>query len=227
MRVLAIDAALPAVSACILDSSNRTPLAAETLPMARGHAEALMPLIERVVAAGGGFAGLDRIAVTTGPGSFTGIRIGVAAARAIALAIGKPAVGVSTLSAFAAPLILAHDPRPILACIDAHHGQSYAQWFSGQGQVLEPPQVIRNADAAATIGAEPCRVTGNAASTLLVESWAQNASAEAVGEGASPPIVFVAMLGMLVEPGDGRPRPLYLKPVDARPLAARTPQLAI
>ena len=77
----------------------------ESQPMVRGHAEALMPLIARVMErAGLDFAALDRIAVTTGPGSFTGLRVGIAAARGIALAAGKPAVGLTTLAAFAAPL---------------------------------------------------------------------------------------------------------------------------
>ena len=68
------------------------------MPMSRGHAEALMPLIARVMdLAEAEFAGLDRIAVTTGPGSFTGLRVGISAARGIALASGKPAVGLTTL----------------------------------------------------------------------------------------------------------------------------------
>ena len=78
--------------------------------MARGHAEALMPLIARVMdLADIEFADLDRIAVTTGPGSFTGLRVGISAARGIALAAGKPAVGLSTLAGFAAPLIAEDD----------------------------------------------------------------------------------------------------------------------
>ena len=118
MRILAIDAALPAVSACVLDSAERTPLSSETHAMARGHAEALMPMIERVVGAtDSGFAALDRIAVTVGPGSFTGIRVGLSAARAIGLALGKPVVGVTTLNAFVAPLLLARDDRRMLDCV--------------------------------------------------------------------------------------------------------------
>src|SRR5208283_4509108 len=106
MRILALDTALPAVSVCVLDAQQQRPLAIESMPMERGHAEALMPAIGRVMAqVEGGFASLDRIAVTVGPGSFTGIRIGVAAARGIALACGIEAVGVSTLAAFAAPLL--------------------------------------------------------------------------------------------------------------------------
>ena len=105
MRVLAIDTALAACSAAVLDTEhNGGIVASESLPMVRGHAEALLPLLRRVMqAAGLTFPAIDRIAVTTGPGSFTGLRVGIAAARGIALAADKPAVGVSTLSAYAAP----------------------------------------------------------------------------------------------------------------------------
>jgi tRNA threonylcarbamoyladenosine biosynthesis protein TsaB len=90
MRVLAIDTALEACSAAVLDTEQGGISARESLPMVRGHAEALLPLIARVMdSAGLEFAALDRIAVTTGPGSFTGLRVGIAAARGIALAAGK------------------------------------------------------------------------------------------------------------------------------------------
>jgi tRNA threonylcarbamoyladenosine biosynthesis protein TsaB len=220
MRILAIDTALPAVSACVLDSSDKTPIAIESMAMTRGHAEAIMPLIERVMAATpGGFASLDRVAVTIGPGSFTGIRVGLAAARAIGLAIGKPVIGVSTLSAFAAPLILTRDERPILACIDARHGQSYVQLFSGSGKSLGPATVARNADAAAMLTGQAARLTGNSASIVLVEAWALGLKAEITGEQSAPSITFVAMLGLLADPGDGRPGPMYLKAVDATPMS--------
>ena len=102
MRVLAIDTALGACAAAVLDARLGEILASESLPMLRGHAEAIMPLIARVMdAAFVDFALLDRIAVTVGPGSFTGLRVGIAAARGIALAAGKPAIGLSTLSALA------------------------------------------------------------------------------------------------------------------------------
>src|SRR6266567_1894140 len=110
MRVLAIDTALEACAAAVLDAASGKFLASETLAMSRGHAEALMPLIARVMdAAGLEFAELDRIAVTVGPGSFTGLRVGISAARGIALAAGKPAIGLSTLAGFAAPLIATDD----------------------------------------------------------------------------------------------------------------------
>src|SRR5437763_14049424 len=106
MLVLAIDTALAACSAAVLDTRQGAVLAGETLPMARGHAEALMPLIARVMdEAEVEFKQLDRIAVTTGPGSFTGLRVGIAAASGIALAAGKTAVGISSLEGYADPHI--------------------------------------------------------------------------------------------------------------------------
>src|ERR1051326_3399635 len=99
MRVLAIDTALEACSAAVLDTASGK-LTSESLPMVRGHAEALMPLIGRVMkAADVAFSALDRIAVTTGPGSFTGLRVGIAAARGIGLAATKPVVGLTTPAA--------------------------------------------------------------------------------------------------------------------------------
>src|ERR1700732_4807021 len=122
MRVLAIDCALDACAAAVFDSDAGTILASQTRIMVRGHAEALMPLIARVMdEAEVEFKELDRIAVTVGPGSFTGLRVGIAAARGIALAAAKPAVGLSTLAGFAAPHIAADDTTPVAAVVDARH----------------------------------------------------------------------------------------------------------
>src|SRR5262245_44664761 len=116
MRVLAIDTALEACAAAVLDTASGAVLASESLPMARGHAEALMPLIAQVMdAAAIDFSSLDRVAVTVGPGSFTGLRVGIAAARGIALAAGKPAVGLSTLAVLAAPHIAAAAAATVVA----------------------------------------------------------------------------------------------------------------
>ena len=130
MRILAIDTALEACAAAVLDTEQGK-VASETLPMVRGHAEALLPLIQRVMRqADLAFAALDRIAVTTGPGSFTGLRVGISAARGIALAAGKPAVGLTTLSAFAAPLIAQDDQTSVAVAIDARHDHVYLQVFA-------------------------------------------------------------------------------------------------
>src|SRR4030088_2533056 len=101
MRVLAIDTALEACSAAVLDTERGGILASESIPILRGHAEALLALASRVVREGGLEVGaLDRIAVTVGPGSFTGLRVGVSAARGIAVAGGKAAAGVARVGAF-------------------------------------------------------------------------------------------------------------------------------
>src|SRR6478735_3050217 len=129
MRVLAIDTALEACSAAVLDTGGGI-TASESVAMTRGHAETLMPLIARVMnSAGIEFAELDRIAVTTGPGSYTGLRVGISASRGIALAAGKPAVGLSTLAGFAAPMIAEHDTSHVVAAIDARHDHVYLQVF--------------------------------------------------------------------------------------------------
>src|SRR3954464_1664403 len=140
MRILAIDTALPACSACVLDSDAAEPISSETLPMARGHAEALLPLLERVVAhAEGGFAVLDRVAVRFGPGQFTGIRAGLSAARAIAMARRIPVAGVSTLAALAAPVILDGEAAIVVAAIDALHGSVYVTGYGSGGRPTPSP----------------------------------------------------------------------------------------
>src|SRR5580700_7279910 len=137
MRVLAIDTALGACSAAVLDTTYGGIVASESVAMARGHAEALVPLIARVMQASQfAIRDLDRIAVTTGPGSFTGLRVGIAAARGFGVAIGRPVVGVSTLSAYAAPFLGADAASPVIAAIDARHGQVYLQVFAAGGRTL-------------------------------------------------------------------------------------------
>src|SRR5271154_5316716 len=142
MLILAIDTALDACAAAVLDSGAGQLIAQESQPMKRGHAEALMPLIARVIKASGiAFASLDRIAVTTGPGSFTGLRVGLSAARGIALAANKPVVGLSTLTAYAAPVVGQNAAQPVVSAIDARHDQVYFQVVSGDGGSLMRPRV--------------------------------------------------------------------------------------
>src|ERR1700728_3777645 len=140
MRVLAIDTALAACSAAVLDTERGGIVASESVPMMRGHAEALIPLLERVMEQSGmALADIDRVAVTTGPGSFTGLRVGISAARGIALAANKPAVGVSTLSAYAAPHLTADSATPVVSAIDAQDSHVYLQVFAAGGRTTTTP----------------------------------------------------------------------------------------
>ena len=224
MKILAIDTALPAVSACVLTEGATTPEAQETLGMERGHAEALLPLIERVMAkVDGGFAAIGRVGVTVGPGSFTGLRVGIAAARGIALAWSLPAVGVSTLAALAAPLILEDKPGTIVVAVDARHGHVYFAAFHADGRLFVAPRFaeVREAlrDIAPGPGAEPLRLAGSGAPMLALAAWSLGVAAEMVGEHIAPDIAFVARLGLLADPATAPPRPLYLKAPDAKPMA--------
>mgnify|MGYP001766538524 CR=1 FL=1 len=218
MRILAIDTALPAASACVLESGADEPLAIESMPMERGHAEALMPLIDRVVSRiDGGFSALDRVAVTVGPGSFTGIRVGVAAARAISLACDIPVVGVSTLAALAAPLILESTGGVVAAAIDARHGNLFLAAFVSGGRVLVAPRVASLREAVRVLGAGPIRAAGSGAGLLAIEAWTMGSLIDVVGDYIAPDISFVARLGLLANPLSSPARPLYLKPPDAKP----------
>jgi tRNA threonylcarbamoyl adenosine modification protein YeaZ len=221
MIILAIDTALAATSACVLQQGKRDPIAGETLRMERGHAEALLPLVDRVMArVDGGFESLSRVAVTTGPGSFTGIRIGIAAARAIGLACGVPVVGISALAAFAAPLINDSEPSTAVASIDARHGMVFFQAFGHGGRALAPPALAPIREAARSLGEGPFRLTGPGAKLMAEEARKIGTAVDVVGALVSPEIVFVAGLGIAADPATALPRPLYLKAPDARPQEA-------
>lgn len=222
MMILAIDTALDACSAAVLDTTSGNTIAIESQAMQRGHAEALMPLIARVMKESGiGFAGLDRIAVTTGPGSFTGLRVGLSAARGIALAASKPVVGLSTLAAYAAPVVAENGGHPILSAIDARHDHVYFQLVGGDGSPIVKPKAapIAEALAAAQLGA--VHLVGNAA-TILAEHWpADVASPVKVDRQPAPDITWVAWVGAAVDPDSSQPRPFYLRAPDAKPPKGR------
>lgn len=218
MRVLAIDTALPAVSACVLSEDQEQPLASETLPMVRGHAEALVPLLQRVVdASDGGFSALDLVAVTVGPGSFTGIRVGIAAARGIGLARSIPVRGVSTLAAFAAGFIKNNSQEVVAASIDAKHGQVYIQAFAPDGRTLISPRAMPIRDAIRALGSGPIKLVGSGAPLMAIEAWSMGLRAEVASEYVSPDIALVARLALLANPATSPARPMYLRPITAKP----------
>jgi tRNA threonylcarbamoyladenosine biosynthesis protein TsaB len=221
MRVLAIDTALEACSVAVLDTESSARARSRSLPMARGHAEALMPLIANVMSeARTEFAELDRIAVTVGPGSFTGLRVGVAAARGIGLAAEKPVVGLTTLSALAVPLIDADDSQAVLAVIDARHANVYMQLFGPGGRTLVAPRVAPLRDAIRAAMASPTRIVGNAAK-LVEAAWPEKQRKPLfVNEVKTPDIVWVARLGAAADPDLASVKPLYLREADAHPQAA-------
>jgi tRNA threonylcarbamoyladenosine biosynthesis protein TsaB len=218
MLILAIDTALDACAAAVLDAGSGKLIAQASQAMKRGHAEALMPLLAGVMKdAGLPFAALDRVAVTTGPGSFTGLRVGLSAARGIALAANKPVVGLTTLSAYAAPVIGEDEAHPIISAIDARHDQIYYQVVGGDGSSLVEPRVgpITEALEASRFGAP--YLVGNAAQ-LLAERWSADAPPpRKVDPQPAPDIAWVAWLGAAADPATAPARPFYLRAPDAKP----------
>ena len=218
MLILAIDTALDACAAAVLDTNAARIIAQESLPMKRGHAEALMPLIARVMKDSGiAFASLDRIAATTGPGSFTGLRVGLSAARGIALAAGKPVVGLTTLTAYAAPVVSENGEHPVISAIDARHDHVYFQVVSGDGGSLIKPKLapISEALEASRFGAP--HLVGNAAG-ILADRWPKDTPPPfKVDARAAPDITWVAWLGAAVNPATALARPYYLRAPDAKP----------
>jgi tRNA threonylcarbamoyladenosine biosynthesis protein TsaB len=218
MLILAIDTALDACAAAVLDTEAGRLLAQESQAMKRGHAEALMPLIGRVIEASGtAFASLGRIAVTTGPGSFTGLRVGLSAARGIALAANIPVVGITTLAAYAAPVVSENAEHPVISAIDARHDHVYLQVVSGNGSALVRPRVAPIAEALDAGRFGTPHIVGNAAG-ILAERWPPHAARPfEVDPQPAPDIRWVGWLGAAVSPNTAPARPFYLRPPDAKP----------
>ncbi|WP_119418468.1 tRNA (adenosine(37)-N6)-threonylcarbamoyltransferase complex dimerization subunit type 1 TsaB, partial [Desertibaculum subflavum] len=148
LKVLGLDGALQGFSVAVAIGDRCAARRAEPGP--RGQAEAMVPMIQQCLdEAGIGFADLDAIAVTVGPGGFTGLRVALATARGLRLALAKPAVGLSTLEAIAAGVPeAARAGRRILAVIDARRGEVFAQGFAADLSPLTEAIVASPAEAA-------------------------------------------------------------------------------
>lgn len=226
MRVLAIDTALGQCAACLLDTNDPEPIAAEAIRMDRGHAEALLPLIDRVVSrVEGGFATIDEVAVTIGPGSFTGLRVGIAAARAIGVAVGCTVVGVTTLSALMAPLLEGATAGLIVAAIDARGGRIYGQALAASGRVIVPPGLLTIREVVRALGSGPVVAVGSGAAALVQEALSVGVEARRHPGSDLPDLAWVARLAAAADPEEALPRPFYLAAPGATPQdGARLPQ---
>jgi tRNA threonylcarbamoyl adenosine modification protein YeaZ len=223
MLLLALDTAGPDCAAALVrfGYGDEPTLAVRTVErIGRGHAERLMPVVEATLAEGGASYGdLDRIAVTTGPGSFTGIRVGVAAARGLALALDIPATGVGSLEALIFGVARSRRTGTAVAVLDARRGEVYARArdIASDAAVLEP-KAARVGDVATELAAatEPLILTGSGA-PLLVDALDGRAF-EIVGTRESPDIADVAALA-LRDHASTPPVPFYVRGADAKPQA--------
>jgi len=220
MRILAIDTALEACSATLFDTETDRELALQSREIGRGHAELLLPLIDEVMkAAGAKFDSIDRFAVTVGPGSFTGLRVGISAARGFALATKKTAVGVSTLAALTAPLITQDQAVPVVAVIDAKHGNLYLQMVGAGGRMLVAPRALSLREAIRAVALGPVRIVGNGAAMLAAHWPAKAPQPLLVDPCPAPDVLWVARIGAAADPRRALPRPIYLRLPDAKPAA--------
>lgn len=211
MIVLALDTAGVDCAAAVYDSDSKTVLGEVTDTIGRGHAERLMGCIDEALArAGLGLDAVGRIAVTIGPGSFTGIRVGVAAARGFALSLNVPAIGVTTLETMAAVVRESAPGRAVLAARDAKRDEIYLQTFAADGAPSGEPQALSVEQARAVAAGFDGLLIGSAAPILRAEP--------ATEEPDHFPIAWVARLAAEKPVGD-KPKPLYLRGPDARPQA--------
>jgi tRNA threonylcarbamoyl adenosine modification protein YeaZ len=186
--------------------------------MSQGHAEVLAPMVERVMSGiDGGMGSIGRVAVGVGPGSFTGIRIGLAMARAMALTLEIPIVGISTLVAFVGPLLEQPQPGVIASVIDARHGHVYFQLFEAKGRPILTARALSVRDAVRAIGGGPARIVGDAATLVVEEGQRAGVEFDASEAAPFPDIVALARIGLAADPETWPARPLYVKAPDAHP----------
>ena len=214
MNVLAIDTAASFCAACIFDAAADQVLASISIDIGKGHVEELMPVVAAVLeTAGCKYADLKKIAVSTGPGSFTGVRVGVAAARGFALALQIPAVGVSTLEAIAAEARRRRPNRPVLVGLDARREEIHLAVLDETGEYIVDPR-IATLSRAVSIARETGAVLAGTAVPALSGAAASPFDIGPVSATAS--IQTIARLGAFAEPRD-LPKPMYLRPPDAKP----------
>lgn len=215
MRILAIDTAARLCAAAVYDSVANAELGRCVRDLGKGHAEHVMGVIEEVLgAAGCGYAGLSSVAVCVGPGSFTGVRVGVAAARGLALALKIPATGVSTLEALADEARAAIPGRPVLVVLGQRPEQLFAAAFGPDGGVVLEPASLSVETLAQWAARENPVLCGSAAELVAA------ASGRAFDMGAADATADIATYARLAAvKGDTgeKPRPLYLRAPEATP----------
>lgn len=217
--ILAIDTATNACSAALW--ADGAVLASRFEPMVRGHAERLIPMIGEIAEeAGRPVKGVGLVAVTVGPGAFTGMRVGLAAARGFALSGGVPCMGLTTLEVIAAGA--GDAPGGVLVAIDSKRADVYAQSFGADGLALgEPaaltPEALADAARAHGVREAPLTLAGDAALQArdILEAAGRRVR---VSEAVHPDAAVLARLASERWRPDlaaVRPAPLYLRPPDA------------
>ena len=213
MNLLVLDTALVRCSVGVL-AGDRSPLLISQ-EIGRGHAEHLFGMIaEAMDGAGLAYQALDRIAATVGPGSFTGMRVGIAAARGLALATGAETAGIGTLAAIAARARELAGAEPILATLDARRDEIYAQPFNAAGRPLAPATVGHPAQLL-HLAKDGMALAGSGASFVQAEGRGQ-VNLEIVHAESAPDIGAVVRIAASAN-ADLELKPVYIRAPDAKP----------
>ena len=226
MKILALDTSMGACSAAALRADIGSELlVARSESMARGHAEALMPMVAEVLAEAGLAAReLDLVAATLGPGSFTGVRIAIAAARGFALATNAKLWGTDSLTVMAqgalAETAMTRAGRPFAVAVDARKSMLYFALFDAAGTRLQGPALIAPKDAAALLPDVFAVAVGSGAGLLAQAAEERGRHIEAMLPDLQPEASTLAALALAAGETSASLRPLYLRPPDAKPQAA-------
>lgn len=214
---LAIDCSARFCAAALHDAGGDRILASASPDIGRGHAEQLPSVLQSVLAdAGIDLSRVGRIGVTIGPGSFAGIRVGVAFARGLALALQVPSVGVGSLEAIAVPAAR-RNGKTAMAVLDARRSHVWAMIVDAGGALIEPARELSPEAAAALALEHGCAITGSGAALL---ADIDNALASCiVGDLVAPEIDDVARLAAGLHPAANPAEPRYLRDADAKPQA--------
>ena len=218
MLILALDTSMAACSVCVYDTDKSLVIGANLRFMDRGQAEALAPMVQDTMKmAGVGFADLSRIAVTTGPGTFTGVRIGLAMARGLGVALNIPITGINSLVAIAANETAKN--LAIVVAVDARAGEIYFASFDQSGHEVTAPVVVALSEAHKFMPSHPVRILGTAADMLLNKmDGHQHLRSEA---GDLPIAANFMRLAASTPASDIPPEPLYLRAPDVKPQATK------
>jgi tRNA threonylcarbamoyl adenosine modification protein YeaZ len=216
MLILAIDTSSAQCAACVFDTDRGRETGRHVLDLGKGHAEHLMAVIEAALGqAGAGYSALGRIAVSVGPGSFTGVRVGVSTARGLALALKIPAIGISTLEAVAAESH-ADNTAKVLVAFESAGGALQAALYSPRGETLMAPAIVQ-ADEAVRLAHEHSPTLAGTAARRIAE--ASGVDLTIGSELNTADIGIYARLCATKGDDAEKPKPLYLREPDARPQA--------
>ena len=221
MNILALDTSLGACSAALL----RTFGAEQTIfhrqqTMTRGHAEALMPMVAEVMGEGGvAPTDLDVIAATTGPGSFTGVRIAIAAARGLALVTRAKLFGTDSLTVMAkvARATEAFGKEPFAVAIDARRSMLYVGLYDGEARKLQGPLLLTPDEVASRLPATLRRAVGSGGDILAQAAARRGLNVDASLVELQPDAATLAAIALESGEISATLRPLYLRPPDAKP----------